>query len=433
MLDLHLLARDPQYVVDQLARRGVDAPTQTQLKKLAGERKAAISAADGLRQALNQASAEVQSLAKAGDTAGVQRSREALKETKAAIKVREAEQSAAEQALETLLLGLPNFALAAVPTGLSEADNQVVSTVGTPPTLAFAAKAHWDLVTDLGLVNFTQAAKLSGARFALYRGAGARLERALASFMLDQAQRHGYLEIAPPLLVRPDAMQKAGQYPKFTGEAFETQDGDYVLIPTAEVPLVGMHQDEILEAAQLPLRYCALTPCFRREAGAAGKDTRGLIRNHQFWKVELVALTTPQDSAAEHERLTGIAESILQALELPYRKVLLCTGDMGFAAAQTYDLEVWLPGQNAYREISSCSNCGDFQARRAAIRYRPHSEAGQSKAAKPRLVHTLNGSSLAVGRTFVAVVENYQQADGSIRVPAALRPYFNQDVITQAE
>ena len=242
--------------------------------------------------------------------------------------------------------------------------------------------------------------------------------------MLDLAREHGYTEIFPPILVKPNAMVGAGQYPKFIGESYETRDGEYVLIPTAEVPLVNLHKDEILEESVLPIRYAAYTPCFRREAGAAGKDTRGLIRQHQFNKVELVAFTTPETSNAEHERLTGNAEEVLRRLELPYRVMSLCTGDLGFASTKTYDLEVWLPAQSAYREISSCSNCGDFQARRAGIRFRP---AAEGKKGKTRLVHTLNGSGVAIGRTFVAILENYQQEDGSVLIPKALVPYFGAD------
>jgi seryl-tRNA synthetase len=327
------------------------------------------------------------------------------------------------------MLTIPNLPHDSVPVGADESANRVERLVGTPQPLGFAAKAHWELAESLGIVNFEQAAKISGARFAVYRGAGARLERALINFMLDLAREHGYTEIIPPLLVRREAMVAAGQYPKFIGESFETLESEFVLIPTSEIPMVNLHRDEILDEEALPLRYTAYTPCFRREAGAAGKDTRGLIRQHQFNKVELVAYTTPEQSLAELERLTGHAEEVLKRLELPYRVVSLCTGDLGFCAAKTYDLEVWLPGQDTYREISSCSNCDDFQARRAQIRYRPN-EGG--KKGKPRLVHTLNGSGIAVGRTFVAVLENYQQADGSVMRPKALVPYFGAERITAA-
>ncbi|HET6344393.1 MAG TPA: serine--tRNA ligase, partial [Myxococcota bacterium] len=364
---------------------------------------------------------------KGGDKAGVETARAELKDLKARIKTAEESQTSAETALEELLLTVPNLPQDSVPDGPDETANRVERTVGTPPRFEFEPKPHWELVEQLGIVSFEQAGKVSGARFAVYRGAGARLERALIQFMLDVARDNGYTEIAPPLLVRQESMVGAGQFPKFKGESFETQDGEFVLIPTSEVPLVNLHRDEILEEANLPVRYAAYTPCFRREAGAAGKDTRGLIRQHQFNKVELVAYTTPENSAAEHERLTGNAEAVLERLGLPYRVVTLCTGDLGFASTKTYDLEVWLPGQNAYREISSCSNCEDFQARRAKIRYRPDADG---KKGKPRLVHTLNGSGVAVGRTFLAILENYQQADGSIRVPPALVPYFGAERIT---
>jgi seryl-tRNA synthetase len=300
--------------------------------------------------------------------------------------------------------------------------------VGDKPSFDFEPKAHWDIGEHLNILDFERASKLSGSRFVVYRGAGARLERALTHFMLDLAGEHGYTEIAPPLLVRPESMVAAGQYPKFKGESYETLNNEYALIPTSEVPLVNLHRDEIIEEAELPIRYAAFTPCFRREAGAAGRDTRGLIRQHQFNKVELVAFSKPEDSYNELERLTSNAEEVLKRLGLHYRVVALCTGDLGFGAAKTYDLEVWLPSQGTFREISSCSNCVDFQARRGKMRYRPIS--GDNKKVKPRLLHTLNGSGLAVGRTLVAILENYQEADGSITLPPALVPYFGAERIT---
>ena len=426
MLDHHLLLADPDALIPRLESRGVESAVVNQLRQLAEDRRGLIQQVDSLRHSLNTASQAVQQKAKSGDTAGVDAARSELKELKATIKTHEESQTKAEEALLELLLTVPNLPHESVPVGRDEHANQVVRTFGTPCKLEFPAKAHWDLVEDLGIVSFDQASKLSGARFAVYRGAGAKLERALVAFMLDLAAEHGYTEIAPPLLVRREAMVAAGQFPKFEGESFETLEREFVLIPTSEVPLVNLHRDEILEETDLPVRYAAHTSCFRREAGAAGKDTRGLIRQHQFQKVELVAYATPENSYAEHERLTRNAEEVLKRLELPYRVVSLCTGDMGFAAAKTYDIEVWLPAQDTFREISSCSNCEDFQARRAKIRYRP---AGEGKKTKPRLVHTLNGSGLAVGRTFVAVLENYQQADGSITVPKALVPYFGADRI----
>ena len=427
MLDIHLLFDNPAALLTPLLRRGVPKETVQELTGRAETRRQAIKHLDGLREQLNAASEQVQKKAKSGDVAAVDAARLALRELKVTIKLAEEAQTQAEQALHDLLLTVPNAPHASVPDGLTETDNRVERQIGTPRKIAFKPKSHWELVEGLGIVDFEQASKMSGARFAVYRGAGARLERAITAFMLDVARENGYLEMAVPLLVRSEAMLGAGQYPKFVGESFETLDHEFVLIPTSEVPLVNLHRDEILESARLPLRYTAFTPCFRREAGAAGKDTRGLIRQHQFNKVELVVYCTPEDSYAEHERLTASAEDVLRRLELPYRVMTLCTADLGFAAAKTYDLEVWLPGQDAYREISSCSNCEDFQARRARIRYRPHDD---SKKAKPRLVHTLNGSATAVGRAFVAILENYQEADGSITVPQALVPYFGAERIT---
>lgn len=426
MLDHRALLQNPEPIFAGLKRRGIDQNLLDELVGLADRRRLAIQNAEGLRRELNQASAAVQEKAKAGDKAAVDAARERLKGLKQQIKDAEDGQAAAEAALEKVLLRVPNLPQASVPDGKDESGNRIERVVGEPRQLDFAPKAHWDLAESLGLVSFDQAAKISGARFAVYRGQGARLERALIAFMLELAREHGYTEIIPPLLVRPEAMVGAGQFPKFEGESFETLEREFVLIPTSEVPLVNLHRDEVLEESQLPIRYAAYTPCFRREAGAAGKDTRGLIRQHQFNKVELVAFTTPEASNDEHERLTRNAEEVLRRLELPYRVVALCTGDLGFASTKTYDLEVWLPGQNTYREISSCSNCGDFQARRAGIRFKP-----DDKKQKPRLAHTLNGSGLAVGRTFVAVLENGQQADGSVVIPKALVPYFGAERITR--
>ena len=428
MLDHHLFSRGVAAVEMQLRSRGVATETVAALGEATAQRRAAIQQVEGQRQTLNTATAQVQVQAQAGNHDGVAAARLALRQLKAEIKQGEEALQGYEATLQDLLLTVPNLPQASVPLGNSEADNRLERTWGEPQPLGFPAQAHWDLVERLGLVSFEQGAKMSGARFAVMRGLGARLERGLAHLMLDMAQAHGYTEVAPPLLVRPEAMQAAGQYPKFIGESFETLEREYVLVPTSEVALINLHRDEILAAEALPLRYAAYTPCFRREAGAAGRDTRGLIRQHQFNKVELVALTTPEASEAELERLTGHAEAVLQRLQLPYRCLSLCTGDMGFTAAKTYDLEVWLPGQAAYREISSCSNCEDFQARRAQIRYRI---AGDPRA-KPRLVHTLNGSGLAVGRTLVAVVENGQREDGSLTLPAALVPYVGFRALTAA-
>jgi seryl-tRNA synthetase len=321
--------------------------------------------------------------------------------------------------LREFMLGLPNLPHESVPVGRSEEDNALVRTVGAKPEFDFEPKAHWDLGPDLGILDFERAAKLAGARFAVYVGAGARLERALINFMLDlHTGEHGYTEMIPPFMVNADALTGTGQLPKFEEDLFKTIPGDFYLVPTAEVPLTNLHAGEILEPGSLPLAYTAYTPCFRSEAGSYGKDVRGLIRQHQFNKVELVHFVRAEESYDTLEKLTSHAEEVLTRLGLPYRVVSLCTSDLGFAAAKTYDLEVWLPGQQAYREISSCSNCTDFQARRAGIRYRP--ETG----GKAKLAHTLNGSGLAVGRTLVAILENFQQADGSVVLPEAIRPYM---------
>ena len=330
----------------------------------------------------------------------------------------EAETERIEEELAGAERGIPNAPQETVPRGRDESANRVERAWGEPRKFDFEPAAHWDLGPALGILDFERGAKLAGSRFTVLTGAGARLSRALAAFMLDlQTREHGYEEVNPPLLNNVETLFGTGQLPKFEQDLFRTREGLY-LIPTAEVPLAGLHRDEILAVESLPLRYTSCTPCFRAEAGAAGRDTRGIIRQHQFEKVEIVMLTAPEDSSAALETLTGHAEEVLRRLEIPYRVVSLCTGDLGFASAKTYDIEVWLPGQNAYREISSCSNCESFQARRAGIRFRR--AAGQ----KPEFVHTLNGSALAIGRTLVAVLENGQRADGSIEIPRALHSYF---------
>lgn len=331
-----------------------------------------------------------------------------------------------ESPLRELLTQSPNVLDDSVPDGKDESGNVVVRSAGAPPEFDFEPLPHWDLGERLGILDFERAAKLSGSRFSVLRGDGARLSRAIVQFFLERARRNGYTEIAPPVLVSRQTMWNTGQLTKFADAMFQDQEAGLFMIPTAEVPLTALHGEEILNAEQLPLRYAAYTPCFRKEAGAAGKDTRGLIRQHQFEKVELVWITAPEHSFEALEQLTRHAESLLAALELPYRVAALCSADVGFNAAKTYDIEVWLPSANAYREISSCSNCTDFQARRAAIRFRRDAKS------KPELVHTLNGSGLAVGRTLLAVMENYQQADGSIRVPAVLQKYLETDVIRPA-
>ncbi len=324
-----------------------------------------------------------------------------------------------EAEMQRLLLFIPNLPDPDVPPGTSEEHNVEVRRFGRPPAFPFTPRAHWDLGANLKILDFPAAGKITGTRFVLYRGEGARLERALINFMLDlHTAEHGYTEIFPPFMVNSQSMQGTGQLPKFAADAFRVKDTDYWLIPTAEVPVTNLHREEILEQEQLPLYYVAYSACFRAEAGAHGRDTRGLIRQHQFNKVELVKFTTPETSGAELEKLVQDAERVLQLLELPYRVMLMCSGELGFAAAKKYDLELWFPAYGAYREVSSCSNFRDFQARRAGIRYRP------APGAKTEFVHTLNGSGVAIGRTLAAILENYQQADGSVVIPRALRPYF---------
>ena len=398
------------------ARRGLD-PVAAQLFAFDDARRAAIAELQKAQERRNAASKEIGAAMKAGDAARA----EALKAEVAAIKdnwenLESAERYAIAE-LDNALAALPNTPRDDVPDGVDENDNVEVARWGEPRAFDFSPKEHFDLGEALGLMDFDTAAKISGARFVVNKGALARLERALAQFMLDlHTQAHGYTEVSPPLLVRDEAMFGTAQLPKFREDQFPAGDG-FWLIPTAEVPLTNLARESIIDPAQLPLRLTAGTYCFRAEAGAAGRDTRGMIRQHQFYKVELVSITTPEESLAEHERMTACAEKVLQGLGLPYRKVLLCAGDMGFASQKTYDLEVWLPGQGKYREISSCSVCGDFQARRMGARYR-------DADGKPRFVHTLNGSGVAVGRAMVAVLENYQEADGSVAIPAALRPYM---------
>jgi len=352
-----------------------------------------------------------------------------MKQVSADIKKREKDIAGFIEELNRLLMVIPNVPHESVAVGKDEADNPVIKTWGEIRRMEFEPLAHWDIGEKLGILDFPRAAKIAGARFALYKGAGARLERALINFMLDiHTKEHGYTEILPPFMVNAASMTGTGQLPKFEEDLFKIQGWDYYLIPTAEVPVTNIHREEVLREEDLPIYYVSYTPCFRSEAGSHGKDTRGLIRQHQFNKVELVKFTRPDDSYEELEKLTRNAEEILRRLELPYRVVSLCTGDLGFSAAKTYDLEVWLPGQNLYREISSCSNFENFQARRAKIRFKRKGARGTD------LVHTLNGSGLAVGRTVVAILENYQQADGRVVIPESLKPYMDgADFIDQVE
>ena len=442
MLDLGFVRSNLELVEEKLRARGADpAALLGDFRALDEKRRASITIAEQNKAQLNTLSEQVGALKKAGqDASGVM---EQIRTIKATLESVKDAPDVYNERMRAVLSGIPNLTREEVPSGKSEADNVVVKTHlsdAAQRTWDFTPKPHWELGEALGILDLERAAKLSGARFAVYMGAGARLERALISFMLDLHTTslanggHGYTEVLPPFMVNSKSLFGTGQLPKFADDLFrcsdadaeavargEFKDSDHWLIPTAEVPVTNLYRDEILDDARLPIALTAYTPCFRAEAGAAGKDTRGIIRQHQFQKVELVKFTRPEDSDAEHERLTRDAEEILEALGLPYRRVLLCTGDTGFSSAKTYDLEVWLPGQQLYREISSCSNFEAFQARLANIRYRPAVEGGKSK---PEFVHTINGSGLAVGRTWLAILENYQQADGSVLIPAALRPYM---------
>jgi seryl-tRNA synthetase len=417
MHDIRLIRDDPAAFDAALARRGAE-PQSARLLELDERRRGCIADAQGAQTERNTLSKAIGQAKAARDEEKAQTLMAQVAALKEALPRLEAEEARIGDELTGALAAIPNLPLADVPDGIDEAGNALVHARGTPPTFAFAPREHADLGPALGL-DFETGAAIAGARFTLVRGPAARLARALGQFMLDRLTRdHGYEEVAPPLLVRDEAVFGTGQLPKFADDLFRTTDGRW-LIPTAEVSLTNIVREQILPQAELPLRFAALTPCFRSEAGAAGRDTRGFIRQHQFDKVEMVSIVTPDASEAEHERMTQCAEGMLDALELPYRRMKLCTGDMGFTAARTYDLEVWLPGQNRYREISSCSTCTDFQARRMNARYRPEGEKAT------RFVHTLNGSGLAVGRTLVAVLENYQQADGAVAVPEVLRPYLD--------
>jgi seryl-tRNA synthetase len=420
MLDLRSLMEDPEGTLQRLSTRGPIAGLERVLE-LARQRKQKITEAQAVRQKQKAAGDEIKNLPpeKAAEL------REQLRGFSQRYKQLETEVKQAEEELEQLLLYLPNIPHASVPAGKDETENRELRRVGEQPAFDFAPLPHWDIGERLGILDFEAGARLSGSRFSVLRGAAARLERALINFMLDlHTSRHGYTEVWTPYLVKREIMQGTGQLPKFENEAFRTAEPEFFLIPTAEVPVTNLHREQILEGDKLPLKYVCYTACFRREAGAAGKDTRGLIRQHQFDKVELVQFARPEDSYRVLEELTGHAEQVLRELGLAYRVIALCSGDLGFSAAKTYDIEVWMPGQNCYREISSCSNFEDFQARRAGIRFR------REKGARPELVHTLNGSGLAVGRTLAALLENYQRSDGSVVVPRALVPYTGFEVIT---
>ena len=436
MLDLAFVRSNLELVEKKLRDRGQDpAALLGDFRALDQNRRERITESEKLQAERNSLSAQVGQLKKSGqDASAVMEQTRALKERMDELASAAA---SAEDELRTILMRIPNLPADDVPVGKNEQGNAEVKRWGDIPQFEFQAKPHWEIGEALGILDLERAAKVSGARFAVYWGAGARLERALANFMLDiHTGEHGYTEVLPPVMVNSKSLYGTSQLPKFAEDLFRCsdeqpyepgvyRDNDHWLIPTAEVPVTNLYRDETLDDAALTTSLAAYTPCFRSEAGSYGKDVRGIIRQHQFQKVELVKFTRPEESEAEHEQLTRNAETILERLGLPYRRMLLCTGDMGFASAKTYDLEVWLPGQQLYREISSCSNFGDFQARRASIRYRPK---GQSKA---QFLHTLNGSGLAIGRTWLAILENYQQADGTVRIPDALVPYMGGETVIQ--
>ncbi|MFZ0451411.1 MAG: serine--tRNA ligase [Desulfatiglandaceae bacterium] len=416
MLDLKFVRSNLDTIKQMVKNRGYDLGL-SEFEHLDKERRTRLSELEEMRHERNRVSEQVADMKREGKDAAALISE--MKDVSTGIKEKERDITGFIEGLEELLMVIPNLPHESVVVGQDERDNPVIRTWGEKTPMDFEPLSHWDIGEKLGILDFPRAAKIAGARFALYRGAGARLERALINFMLDiHTGEHGYTEILPPFMVNSASMTGTGQLPKFEEDLFKVQGWDYYLIPTAEVPVTNIHREEIINEEDLPIYYTAYTPCFRSEAGSHGKDTRGLIRQHQFNKVELVKFVLPEESYEELEKLTGNAEEILKRLGIPYRVVSLCTGDLGFSAAKTYDLEVWLPSQKLYREISSCSNFEDFQARRAKIRFKRKGGRGTE------LVHTLNGSGLAVGRTVVAILENYQQSDGCVTIPEALRPYM---------
>jgi len=416
MLEIKFVRQNLETVQKALETRGQSTDLDA-FKTCDDERRDILQELEALRHQRNVVSDQIAEMKKAGDNADTAVAK--MREVSSKIKVLDKALTEILETFEKILLSLPNIPHASVPLGKDETDNPVIKTVGDPPVFDFEPKPHWDIGAALGILDFERAAKIAGARFPLYIGAGARLERALINFMLDiHTQTHGYTEILPPFMVNRQSMTHTGQLPKFEEDLFKLEDWDYFLVPTAEVPVTNIHQDEVLDEAQLPIYYTAYTPCFRSEAGSYGKDTRGLIRQHQFNKVELVKFTTPQTSYDELESLLDNAETILRKLEIPYQVIELCSGDLGFSAAKTYDIEVWMPAQRVYREISSCSNFENFQARRGNIRFKQKGKKGTE------LVHTLNGSGLAVGRCVAAILENFQQANGSVLIPDALQTYM---------
>jgi len=422
MYDLSFFRSNLDEIAAGLARRGFQLDTD-EFRQLDSRRRTALTQAESLKASRNAATAEIGSLRKQGIDTAAQQVR--VREMGEQITALDEQAKAIDEEFRQALARVPNTPHASVPAGRDERDNVEVRRVGTSPSFDFQPKAHWDLGPELGILDFDRAAKITGARFAVYWGLGARLERALINFMLDvHTGQHGYTEVLPPFMVNSTSLFGTGQLPKFAADLFKLESSDYWLIPTAEVPVTNLFRDETLDLERLPYSLCAFTPCFRSEAGSYGRDVRGIIRQHQFQKVELVKFARPDQSYQQLEQLTADAEDILRRLGLPFRTVALCAGDMGFSSAKTYDIEVWLPGLNGYKEISSCSNFEAFQARRAGIR----AKSGKSKA---EFVHTLNGSGLAVGRTWVAIVENYQQKDGTVVIPEVLRPYLNAERLTR--
>ncbi len=419
MLELRFIRENIDLVREKCIHRGMNTDLAQAFTKIDSRRLALLGEVEQLKNRRNTVSKEIAPLKKAGEHDKAEPLIAKMREVSDRIKEIDKELASVQEKLADVVLSIPNLCDDSVPEGNDDSDNVEIKKWGEIPQFSFTPKPHWEIGEELGILDFETAAKLSGARFSLLKGFGSRLSRALVNFFLDlHTQKHGYTEVLPPFLVNSEAMKGTGQLPKFKEDLFKIEDWDLWLIPTAEVPVTNIHSGETLAGDDLPVKYTAYTPCFRSEAGSYGKDTRGLIRQHQFEKVELVQFTTPETSNDALESLLADAEEVLQLLELPYRVVNLCSGDLGFSATKTYDIEVWLPGQNSYREISSCSNFLDFQARRAGIRYRPEGEK------KSRLVHTLNGSGLAVGRTLLAILENYQQEDGNVKLPEVLKPYF---------
>jgi seryl-tRNA synthetase len=425
MLDRKFVEDNPGLVAEKIRSRG-DKIDLSGLLELAEKKKSYLSRIEKLRHELNASSKEIGRLKKAGEDAS--RLINAMKEVSCRIKELDSEYKQMDAKLNDILLDIPNLPADSVPVGRTEADNVETRKIGNKPEFDFKPKAHWDIGSDLGILDFEKAAKLAGARFAVYLGAGALMERALINFMLDiHTREHGYKEVLPPFIANQESLTGTGNLPKFEEDLFKLKGTDWYLIPTAEVPLTNLHRSEIIEGDTLPQRFAAYTPCFRSEAGSYGKDIRGLIRQHQFNKVEMMCFVRPEDSYAELERLTSHAETVLKRLGLHYRVIELCTGDLGFAGAKTYDLEIWMPNRNGYVEISSCTNCEDFQARRAGIRFK------RDPKAKTEYVHTLNGSGVAIGRTVSAILETFQQEDGSVIIPEALRPYMHgMETITKS-